>query len=102
MYRRAMGFSVSDSASGSARGGGSARSTPHAVASMMRGGTHSSARPNFFARRASIVLPVSSRSSAAGAPVSRGSRLMPPQPGTMPSITSGRPRRVPGSSTTTR
>ena len=36
---------------------------------MMRSGTHSSARPSFFARRASIVLPVSSRSSAAGAPV---------------------------------
>ncbi len=39
----------------------------------MRSGTHSSASPSFFARRASIVLPVSSRSSAAGAPASRGS-----------------------------
>ena len=62
----------------------------------MRGGTHSSASPRRFALRASIVLPVSSRSSAAGAPTSRGSRLMPPHPGTMPSITSGSPRRVDG------
>jgi len=69
---------------------------------MIRAGTHSSAIPSFFARRASIVRPVSIMSSAAGAPASFGSRFMPPQPGTMPSITSGSPNRVPGSSTTTR
>ncbi len=102
MKRRASGFSVNDNGNLSVRGGGSARSTPRAVASMIRTGTHSSAIPSFFARRASIVLPVSSRSSAAGAPASFGRRLMPPQPGTMPSMTSGRPSRVPGSSTTTR
>ncbi len=94
--------SVSDSGKGSARGGGSAVSMPRTVFSTMRGGTHSSAMPSFFARRASIVLPVSMRSSAAGAPASRGRRFIPPHPGTMPSITSGRPSRVPGSSTTTR
>ena len=102
MNRRASGLSVTDFEKSSVRGGGSAASTPRAVFSMIRGGTHSSAMPSRFARFASIVLPVSSRSSAAGAPVSRGSRLMPPQPGTMPSITSGRPSRVAGSSTTTR
>ena len=100
--RRASGFSVAASANGSLCGSGSAFSTPRTVFSMMRAGTDSSTMPSFFALRASIVLPVSSMSRAAGPPVSRGSRLMPPQPGTIPSITSGRPMRVPGSSTATR
>ena len=102
MKRRASGLSVSDSGSGSVRGGGSAFSTPRTVFSMMRAGTASSTMPSFLALRASTVLPVSMRSSAAGAPASRGRRFMPPQPGTIPSITSGRPSRVPGSSTATR
>ena len=42
---------------GAARG--SALSTPRAVFSMIRAGTHSSAMPSRFARRASIVRPVS-------------------------------------------
>ena len=102
MKRRASGLSVSDSGNPTRCGRGSARNTPRTVFSMTRTGTHSSATPRRFARRASIVLPVSSRSSAAGAPISCGKRRMPPQPGTIPSITSGRPSRVPGSSTTTR
>ncbi len=102
MYGRSSGLSVSDSANGSERGAFFASSTPRAAFSITRAGTHSSASPSRFARRASMVRPLSSRSSAAGAPMSRGSRRMPPQPGTMPSITSGSPSRVPGSSTTIR
>src|SRR6187455_1004717 len=93
MTRRASGLSVNDKGSGGLCGGGSARSTPRAVFSMMRAGTASSTMPSLRARRASTVLPVSMRSSAAGAPISSGSRLRPPQPGTMPSITSGNPMR---------
>ena len=65
-------------------------------------GTQSSARPRRFAFFASTLLPVSIRSSAAAGPISAGRRSMPPQPGTMPSMTSGSASLVPGSSTTMR
>jgi hypothetical protein len=61
----------------------------------------SSTSPSDFARRASSARPVSIMSSAAGAPMRAGRRSMPPQPGTMPSMTSGSEKRVPGSSTAT-
>ena len=73
-----------------------------AAFSMTRGGTASSTRPIFFARRASIERPVSIMSSAAVGPTRSGNRLTPPQPGRMPSITSGSANRVPGTSTAIR
>jgi hypothetical protein len=73
-----------------------------AAFSMTRGGTQASARPIFFARLASMFLPVSIMSSAAAGPTICGRRSMPPQPGTMPSITSGSANLVPGSSTAMR
>ena len=69
---------------------------------MTRAGTQSSAKPRRFAFFASTLLPVSIRSSAAAGPMSAGRRSMPPQPGTMPSMTSGSASFVPGSSTTRR
>ena len=65
---------------------------PRAVFSMIRA-RHAFVRDRRAASRAGhrSCLPVSMRSSAAGAPASRGRRFIPPQPGTMPSMTSGRP-----------
>ena len=48
------------------------------------------------------VRPVSIMSIALGEPTSRGNRALPPQPGKMPSFTSGRPMRVDGSLEATR
>jgi hypothetical protein len=73
-----------------------------AAFSMTRGGTHSSAKPSCFARFAFSARPLSIMSSAAAGPITCGRRSMPPQPGTMPSMTSGRAMRVPGSSTAMR
>ena len=50
----------------------------------------------------SMARPVSMRSRAAAAPINGGMRFAPPQPGTMPIITSGRPMRVLGPSSITR
>ena len=73
-----------------------------AAFSITRGGTDASTSPVFFARRASTERPVIIMSSAACGPISFGSRSTPPQPGRMPSITSGSAKRVPGSSTAIR
>ncbi len=73
-----------------------------AAFSMTRGGTAASTSPIRFARRASTDRPVIIRSSAALGPTTFGSRFTPPQPGRMPSITSGSANRVPGSSTAMR
>ena len=92
----------SDSGKPSLRGAGSARSTPRAVFSMIRA-RHALVGDAELLRAARVD------GLAGEQQVERGRRAreprqpsMPPQPGTMPSITSGRPRRVPGSSTTTR
>ncbi len=69
-----------------------ARSISHAA------GTERAIRPAFSARRASRARPVRIRSSATGSPIRRGSRTQPPNPGTIPSSTSGNPIWVRGSS----
>src|SRR5439155_727094 len=84
------------------RAGGLVVNVIRAALIITRSGTTSSTSPSFFARFGSIVRPVSIMSSAAGAPIARGSRRMPPHAGTMPSITSGSAKRVPGSSTALR
>ena len=55
-----------------------------------------------LAELADSVRPVSIMSIAFGAPTRRGRRALPPQPGKMPSFTSGRPMRVDGSLLATR
>ena len=72
-----------------------------AVFSKIRSGTVWSASPIFFARPASIDFPVNIRSSAAAGPIFFGSHSMPCHAGTMPSMTSGKAKRVPGSSSAT-
>ena len=61
-----------------------------------------STRPIVLAELADSVRPVSIMSIAFGAPTRRGRRALPPQPGKMPSFTSGRPMRVDGSLLATR
>mmetsp|Transcript_37338 Transcript_37338/g.87329 ORF Transcript_37338/g.87329 Transcript_37338/m.87329 type:complete len:339 (-) Transcript_37338:70-1086(-) len=58
-------------------------------------GSHTvSTSPSFLALSALTCLPVSIRSRAGLAPMSFGSRCVPPAPGSKPSITSGRPSTV--------
>ena len=88
----------------------SGRSRPSAIASAARratsvstGAAHtSSTTPARSARCAFSERPVRIRSSAVRRPTSRGSRWVPPAPGMMPSITSGSPITVFGSSEATR
>ncbi|CSC35375.1 Uncharacterised protein [Vibrio cholerae] len=65
-------------------------------------GTHASTTPNFLAFLARNCLPVKMRSSAGSKPIKRGKRCVPPEPGSKPNITSGKPRRVTSSSVQTR
>ena len=71
-------------------------------ARRMLGGTSSSTRPSLSALAPRSLLPVRIMSSAARAPISRGSRWEPPAPGMRPSCTSGRPSWVLGWSVATR
>ena len=57
--------------------------------------------PSRAAVAAGRIRPPVMASSAAGTPISRGSRWVPPAPGTMPSVTSGKPMRVPGAASRT-
>jgi hypothetical protein len=68
----------------------------------MPGSTASSTRPTRFARFPSSALPLRMMSSAAGRPISRGSLLVPPHAGKMPSFTSGSPICAFGESDMTR
>ena len=52
---------------------------------------HRSTIPQAMAVAASTGLPPVIMSSAFSAPISRGSRWVPPDPGNRPSLTSGRP-----------
>ena len=97
-----MAQRVARSCTGSFLAGLPPSATIRAADSMTRAGTQSSAKPRRFAFFASTLLPVSIRSSAAAGPIRFGRRSMPPQPGTMPSMTSGSASLVPGSSTTMR
>ena len=54
-----------------------------------------STRPSDFARRASMVLPVSINVIACIGLTRRVKRTVPPRPGCRPSITSGKPKRAP-------
>ena len=67
-----------------------------AVRSRACSSTTRSTSPIFFARSAFSIFPVSIRSSAFAAPTIFGSRCVPPQPGSSPSMTSGTPRTVLG------
>ena len=73
-----------------------------AVSSSSSGEVRRSTSPIAFAFSADAARPVSISSSAAGAPIRRGKRAVPPQPGRMPSLTSGNPMRVDGSREATR
>ena len=73
-----------------------------AVFSRILSGTASSTSPIRLARRASTARPVSIMSSAAAGPMRLGSHCTPCQVGMMPSITSGKAKRVFGSSSATR
>ncbi|MNO00984.1 hypothetical protein D3C81_2210080 [compost metagenome] len=73
-----------------------------AVSTSTAGAATLSTKPMARAALAETVRPVSIRSIAAGAPISLGRRALPPQPGKMPSLVSGRPIRVEGSSEATR
>ena len=53
-----------------------------------------STSPIFSACRGNTVFPVVIISNAAGTPTNRGRRCVPPKPGRMPSLTSGRPNMV--------
>mmetsp|Transcript_20265 Transcript_20265/g.63033 ORF Transcript_20265/g.63033 Transcript_20265/m.63033 type:complete len:447 (+) Transcript_20265:1579-2919(+) len=65
-----------------------------AVRSSACGSTTRSTRPIFLALSGRRLLPVSISGSAACAPMRRGSRCVPPEPGRRPSITSGSARVV--------
>ena len=69
----------------------SANATPAAARSPS---TISSIRPTFRASSAPIGSPLTIIASALGTPTTRGSRWVPPAPGRMPSLTSGRPKRA--------
>ncbi len=56
-------------------------------------GRQKSTTPNFFAALALNVLP-DKMIPQADAPINLGKRIVPPQPGWIPNITSGKPRRV--------
>ena len=70
------------------------RSAPPPRRSRMGRGTTSSTRPSLRALDGFTLLPARIRSSAACAPISRGSRWVPPAPGSRPSCVSGRPSAV--------
>ena len=73
-------------------GAGGSCTSPRAVSiSSASFATRRSTRPSCSARSARIVRPVSIRSSAGRAPSRRTLRTVPPNPGWMPSWTSGRP-----------
>ena len=78
---RRSGLPISSRANAAA----SARRSPLAMRSM---------RPRDSACGAATGLPEVTRSIAAGTPASRGTRCVPPAPGMMPSVTSGRPTRA--------
>mmetsp|Transcript_5505 Transcript_5505/g.13639 ORF Transcript_5505/g.13639 Transcript_5505/m.13639 type:complete len:299 (+) Transcript_5505:1838-2734(+) len=77
---------------------------PSAMSSAMRRaassscacGTTSSTSPSFLAAPSLMGADVSIISSAFCRPTRRGRRCVPPNPGRMPSCSSGRPMRVPG------
>jgi len=60
-----------------------------------------STMPSFFAWRGTNSLPDRMAASARGTPTRRGRRLLPPQPGRIPSRVSGSPMRVLGWSAAT-
>ena len=73
-----------------------------ATASRIGAGHTSSTSPALRARGAFSARPVRMRSSEVARPTRRGRRCVPPAPGTRPSITSGSPIDVFGSSEATR
>ena len=74
-----------------ARWRGSSASSSSSSASSSAAGTTRFTRPMRYASCASIISPVSSSCSARPLPTRRGSRCVPPYPGTSPSFTSGWP-----------
>ena len=80
---------------GAAAAGGSARNAAMA-ASRPPCSTQRSTSPAAAASGPLNARPLTISGKAASGPISRGSRCVPPQPGMMPSVTSGRPMRVLG------
>ena len=66
-----------------------------AVASKSSGATTSSTNPAFSACSAVALLPSINQGMAAMMPSMRGSRCVPPPPGSRPTCTSGRPTATP-------
>ena len=73
-----------------------------AVASSSSGAATSSTSPAFRACSAVALLPSISQGMAAMMPRMRGSRWVPPPPGSRPTCTSGRPTITPGALDITR
>src|SRR5205814_9405242 len=73
-----------------------------AVSSNWSRETTSSIRPSCLASCAEYNLPFTITSAAFSAPIRRGRRVQPPQAGIKPSVVSGKPIRVAGSSLATR
>ena len=76
--------------------------TRFAAASSASGRTTSSISPVFFAFFGGSALPMRISGSALRIPMSCGMRTVPPQPGRMPTLVSGRPMLIEPSSAETR
>ena len=67
------------------------RTIASAASRSCSGATTASTAPSFSAASALRSLPVQIHSIALSTPITRGMRTLPPKPGKMPSLTSGKP-----------
>src|SRR5579862_1628670 len=100
--RRTGGGDAGEAGAAAAAGSMRSRAKSRTRSRKRASGSSASTRPSFSAWRPETVLPVRIRSSAAAMPISRGSRVEPPQAGTIPRRTSGSPMRVSARSLATR